>query len=62
MVADVPEVSRSKSDYTGDDGVADLWAWARIRYLETIWGFREILCAWQGVAYCFLGTTKWELN
>lgn len=61
--ADVPVVSRSRLFNTGDDGVMDLWTWAMIRYLETIWGvFHEILCAWQGVAYCFLGTTKWELN
>lgn len=58
VVADVPEVSRSKSDYTGDGGVADLWAWGRIRYLEMLRGFYEILCAWQGVAIALLGTNK----
>lgn len=61
--ADVPVVSRSRFDNTGDHGVMVLWTWGRIRYLKTIWGIvREVLCAWQGVAYCFLGTTKWELN
>jgi len=58
---DVPEVSRSRSDFTVDAGVVGLWTWERIRYLETMWACFEIFRAWKGVLL-YLARTKWDLN
>jgi ribosomal protein L18E len=63
----VPEVSRSKFDCTGDQGVSYFRLWTQSKYLGRLGrilrlSMRSFRSAWQGVVLLCSARIKWELN